>query len=846
MPMGLKNAPAIHQRRVTAALRQWIGRICHIYLDDIVIWSDSVEEHIRNVDTILTALRAAGLYCNPRKTHLFETEIDFLGHHISPKGIEADGKKVERIVNWPRPQSATQVRQFLGLVRYISTFLPGITEFTRVLNELTLKEYDCAFPEWSQKYENAFQKIKEAVISRECLTTIDHEMMPENKIFVTTDASDYQSGGVLSFGPTWETARPVVFDSMTFKGAELNYPVHEKEMLAVIRALKRWRSDLIGVPFTVYTDHKTLENFGSQKDLSRRQARWMEFLSQYDCKIVYVKGEDNSVADALSRTTFKAETAAKHPCSLKGAGDSVVASVLGPNMLESARKLAERQLDDEIVIGATMTISADKALLKTIQDGYKEDRWCCRMLDAPFLPDGVRTENGLLYTGDRLIVPRVPKVREALFHLAHDVLGHFGFEKSYGSLRSSFYWPNMRRDLESGYVAGCADCQRNKSSTKKAYGPLHPLPIPDGRGDSVAIDFVGPLPEDEGFDCILSMTDRLNSDVRLIPTKMDLTAEELARVFFDEWYCENGLPKEIVSDRDKLFMSRFWKALHKLTGVKLKMSSAYHPQSDGASERTNKTLNQCLRFHVERNQTGWRRALPRVRFDIMNTVNSSTGFSPFQLRMGRSPRIIPPLVRSGEEVEDIRAEEVIKRLEEDVKEAQDNMLRAKISQALAANISRSDKFPFQVGEKALLSTLNRRREYKSKGQKRVAKFMPRYDGPYPVTRVSEEHSTVTLDLPNKRTFPTFHTCHVVPFQKNDAELFPSRELSNPGPVMLNDNEEFFVDRIIDERKCGRGKRYLVRWLGYGPEDDRWLPGRELEDCEALDIWLARSKSVDST
>jgi hypothetical protein len=300
MPMGLKNAPAIHQRRVTAALRQWIGKICHIYLDDIIIWSDTMEEHIKNVDTILGALRAAGLYCNPRKTHLFETEIDFLGHHVSSKGIEADGKKIERIVNWPTPQSATQVRQFLGLVRYVATFLPGITEHTRILNELTLKECDAIFPAWSEKYETAFKKIKEAVLSRECLTTIDHDKMPENKIFVTTDASDYQSGGVLSFGTSWETARPVAFDSMTFKGAELNYPVHEKEMLAIIRALRRWRSDLIGVPFTIYTDHKTLENFATQKDLSRRQARWMEFLSQYDCKIMYVKGEDNCVADALS------------------------------------------------------------------------------------------------------------------------------------------------------------------------------------------------------------------------------------------------------------------------------------------------------------------------------------------------------------------------------------------------------------------------------------------------------------------------------------------------------------------------------------------------------------------
>jgi hypothetical protein len=122
----------------------------------------------------------------------------------------------------------------------------------------------------------------------------------------------------------------------------------------------------------------------------------------------------------------------------------------------------------------------------------------------------------------------------------------------------SDYWPNMRRDLETSYIPSCVDCLRNKSSTKKPASPLHPLPIPDNRGDSVAIDFIGPLPLDEGFDCILSMSDQLGSNVRIIPTRTDITAEDLALLFFNHWYCENSLPSDIVSDRDKLFLSKFW------------------------------------------------------------------------------------------------------------------------------------------------------------------------------------------------------------------------------------------------------------------------------------------------
>jgi hypothetical protein len=205
-------------------------------------------------------------------------------------------------MNWPQCKSATNVRAFLGLVHYVSSFLPGLAEHTMVLEALTTKDCDRNFPRWTDTHQAAFTHIKEIVVSADCLTTIDHELPGDNKIFVTSDANDKRSGAVLSFGPTWETVRPVAFNSMSFKGAELNYPVHEKEMLAIIRALRKWRVDLVGSHFFVYPDHRTLENFDTQKDLSRRQARWMEFMSQYDCKIVYVKGEDNTVADALSRT----------------------------------------------------------------------------------------------------------------------------------------------------------------------------------------------------------------------------------------------------------------------------------------------------------------------------------------------------------------------------------------------------------------------------------------------------------------------------------------------------------------------------------------------------------------
>lgn len=406
--------------------------------------------------------------------------------------------------------------------------------------------------------------------------------------------------------------------------------------------------------------------------------------------------------------------------------------------------------------------------------------------------------------GTRLIISRTGALREALFQLAHDSLGHFGFDKTYGSLRSAYYWPNMRRNLEKGYVASCPECQRNKSTTSKPIGPLHPLPIPDQHGDSVAIDFIGPLPEDDRNNCIITFTDRLGSDIQLAATRTDIDAEKLAYLFFDKWYCENGLPADIISDRDKLFISKFWKALHKLTGVKLKLSTAYHLQTDGASERTNKTINQCLRYHVERNQKGWSRVLPRICFHMMNTINTSTGFMPFQLRMGRSLQLIPPILPLPKDTsqEDISARDIIRQLHDDVSEAQDNLLRAKISQSVEANKHRSLTFPFAIGSHVRLTTLHRRNEYKAKGEKRVAKFMPRYDGPYTVVGTDKQHSTVTIELPNApNIFPTFHTSEVLPFIETNTSLFPSRKFEEPLPILTPEgNEEFFIEKIIDERR----------------------------------------------
>jgi hypothetical protein len=452
MPMGLKNAPPIHQRRITNALREHIGKICHVYMDDIIIWSNSIEEHAKHIQIIMNCMREHRLCLNECKSKFFLMEVNFLGHHISIRGVEASDEHVKKILDWPVPKSAMEVRAFLGIMRYIAVFLPALADHTRRLTPLMNKECDRRFPEWSKEHQEAFNGIKALVVSRHCLTVIDHENPGNNHIYVTTDASGFRTGGVLSWGPSWEKARPVAFDSVQLNEAQKRYPVHEKELLAIVRALKKWQADLLGERIFVYTDHKMLENFDNQKDLSRWQARWQEFMSQFEMSITYIKAEENTVADALSRLPEERDAGSEAP-------------------------LWQTWMTGRVA--TVMAVGADAKFLADIRSGYEQDEFCQKIIKGKSKVPGISSVDGLWYIGSRLLVPRTGDVREQLFRLAHDTLGHFGTNKTYGTLRGSYYWPNMRKDLEEAYIPVCQDCQWNKSPTNKPRGPLHPLPVPD-------------------------------------------------------------------------------------------------------------------------------------------------------------------------------------------------------------------------------------------------------------------------------------------------------------------------------------------------------------------------------
>ena len=282
-------------------LRKYIGIFCEIYLDDILIYSDSLEEHEQHVRLILNELRHHGLIASKSKSHLFADHIEFIGHYISSQGIEPDPSKLDKITNFPTPKSVDNIKSFLGLVNYLAMFdfVPGLADQSSVLTDLTKKGR--AFL-WTPDHQKAFDMIKRLVRSVRFLQRIDYES--GEPVWLVADASNKGIGGYVAQGKDWKSAQAIGFYSRQYRPAEANYPTHDQEMLAVVECMKHWYPQLMGMRFEVLTDHAPLKHWKTQRTLSRRQLRWLDFLADFDFDITHIPGVTNTAADALSRYPF--------------------------------------------------------------------------------------------------------------------------------------------------------------------------------------------------------------------------------------------------------------------------------------------------------------------------------------------------------------------------------------------------------------------------------------------------------------------------------------------------------------------------------------------------------------
>ena len=621
MPFGLCNAPATFQRLMENVLAGLARDKCLVYLDDILVIGQSLDEHLSNLREVFSRLQRAGLRLKPTKCKLLRKEVEFLGHVVSRYGIKADPKKVTAVAEFPPPKDLRALRAFLGLTSYYRRFVPCFSAIAQPLYALTRK--DTQF-NWSAECETAFDHLKMILTKAPILA---YPRFGE-EFLLETDASGVGLGAVLSQEQPDKTIRPVAFASRTLQQHERNYGISELEGLGVVWAVKHFRHYLYGHRCTVFTDHEALKSLLNTAHPSGKLARWGMALQELDLKIEYRPGKSNGRADALSRYPVSLLTS---DCSSTQTA-AVIANVdASSSRAESGegRTLAERQRED-----TSLAI-----ILAYLQRGeLPEEEEIARQL---VLGESVYTVlEGVLYHVEpdktlRIIPPT--SERRKLFSEAHEgpFSGHLREAKMHSQLSRHYWWRGMRRDI-SCWCRACLPCAK-RGVGRPARPFLTPIPV-NGPFDRVGVD-VMKMPKTKGGNgYIVVFMDYLTKWPEAFATP-DQTSLTIARLFVEKIVSRHGVPRQLLSDRGPAFLSKLFLGICSVLGVKKVNTTAYHPQTDGLVERFNRTLVDMLAKRISCGGKEWDEILPYALFAYRSTAQSSTGESPFRLLYGRDPQL---------------------------------------------------------------------------------------------------------------------------------------------------------------------------------------------------------------
>jgi hypothetical protein len=813
MPFGLTNAPSVFQRYVNGILSEKIDRGVVVYIDDILIYSDTEEEHVQLVKWVLQKLQENHLCVNIDKCIFHANEVEFVGFQVGSQGIQMSKKKVEDVLEWKVPRNVKEIQSFLGFANFYRRFISGFSKITR---PLTLLTNNGVMWEWTQQCQDAFEQLKQRFSEAPILA----HYHPDRPKMIETDASDLAKGGVLNQYEPDKKWHPLAFYGKRFSPAELNYDIHDKEMVVIVDCFKEWRHWLMGSPqkIVVFTDHKNLEYFNTTKILNRRQARWAETLSEFNFVIVYRPGEKNGKADALSRRTDP---------ELEGGSENPNLSI---RMFKPGQLILEPGTE-EIVTRQVMAVKAlqteESPWAKSIKEaGLKDPEWL-RIRNALKIGSTVSAFNDYAIEDDlvtykkRLYIPDDAALKLEVAHRCHDakVAGHFGRDKTLELINRNYYWPNIEQWVRN-YVRTCDACQRNKAARHKPYGRLQPLDLPYSPWEQISMDFITDLPEVKGYNQIWVVVDRFTKMSHFIPLK-NRRAKELAVVFIREVWRLHGLPKRIVSDRDSVFTSKFWEAVMKQLEVNLDRSSAYHPQTDGQTERVNQVLEQYLRTYCSWDQDDWVELLPYAEFCYNNTVHSATKQTPFYAAYGQHPTnnfsdaIDKPGTPAAEGwVDTLR--QMQDDMRENLKAARDRMIKQH-----NRKVSKEEAEPqFRVGDYVMVNAKN------IKTRRPTKKLDHKLRGKFKIKRLIGTHA-YELELPPGvgKIHPVFHISLIEPYRLN---TIPGRRSPTPVPIDLEESE-YVIDRILTS-EVRKGKVfYLVGWKGYGPDENTWEPYENLKD-----------------
>jgi hypothetical protein len=512
---------------------------------------------------------------------------------ISSNELKMDPEKVKEIKEWPSPRSMFEVRSFHGLASFYRKFIKDFSGICAPMMDTVKKRHK--YFKWTEEAERSFNILKEKITERPIM------VLPNfGKTFqVRCDASGVAIGAVLS-----QDNRHVAYFSEKLNETKRKYSTYDKEFYAIIQALKKWRHYLVPQEFVLYSDNQALQFITRQEKLNQRHAKWIEFMQNFTFVIKHIVGNANKVVDALSRRCLILQ--------------EFQVKTLG------FEHLKDMYCDDP---------------------DFKEAYEAC---ENPVLRDRSQwteymIQEGLLFKGNQLCIPKC-SMRDNLLKEKHSggLAGHFGHDKTFAQLRSSYYWPGMRTKVIK-FVNRCRICQHAKGKRQNT-GLYQPLPIPERPWDAISMDFVLGLPRTQrGCDSIFVVVDRFSNMAHFIPCQKTSDATHVANLFFKEVVRLHGLPRSIVSDRDTKFVGHFWRTLWKKLGTDLSFSSAYHPQTDGQTEVVNKSLGNLLRSLVTEHHNQWDQILPQAEFAYNDSPNRSTGKSPFQILYGMQPRGVSEL-----------------------------------------------------------------------------------------------------------------------------------------------------------------------------------------------------------
>ena len=816
MPFGLTGAPGTFSRLMNDIFKPYLDKFVVVYLDDILIYSENDEQHAKHLRLVLELLKQHRLRLNFPKCKFGKSEVEFLGHFVGAQGIRTDPKKVKSIKEWPRPSNVSQLQSFMGLANYYRRFVRDFSAIAAPLTALMAKDVTW---QWTSIHEDAFLTLKRALVSAPILATPDFKGDP---FTVKCDASGYAIGQVLCQVQDGQE-RVIAYESRKLNPAELNYPTHDKELLSVMHALRTWRQFLHGKPFLIITDNSATKYIQTKAQLSSRQARWLDLMAEFTFEIKHRPGTENVVADALSR---RADYALSCMFMLHAATIQQSRVTVDDAFLDRIRAAAQHdQTYQDILAEVQAGARSDFILKHGLLYRVKFKRVTRASVASPL-------DSVVIY------IPNDVELRESILKEVHDATtsGHMGRYKTLERLAQLFYWPYMDQTVRD-YVRTCPTCQRTKPSNQSPAGLLQPLPVPERRWQWVSMDLVTGLPTTKhGYDAIVVFVDMLTRMAHFVPTHTNVTAPALAKLFFEHVFRYHGLPEVIVSDRDPKFTSDFWTELFKLVGTRLNMSTANHPQTDGSSERVIRTLQALLRAYVSPFQDDWDQHLVAVEFAYNDSVHASTGFTPFHLNFGQSPRTPLSMLVTGvsKPKSTESAAQFIQRLAADVELAKQRIQQYKDDMKVYADQHRRD-VTFKVGDQVMLSAAHLRNM--PKAEHAVRKLSQKFYGPFKITKVVSPVA-YQLDLPpTMRIHRVIHVSMLKPYYDGTSS-FPGRagETSPPPPDIVDGEEHHHVSAFLKRRYSGNRLQWLVSWTNFDASHNEWKTDQSLRDELSSDAY----------